>query len=71
MSEIERLISASSLGTPDAVRPRATTDDATAARILARVEQFADEPVTHTRTPQPHMSATDVHHSGGSEPDPL
>lgn len=41
---VRRLIEASSLGTPDAARLRAATDDATAARIVARAEQLDAAP---------------------------
>lgn len=43
-SPIERLIDASSLGTPEAARLRSTTSDETARRIVERSEQIAAEP---------------------------
>lgn len=48
-SPIRRLIEASSLGTPDAAALRATTSDATAARILARADEIRE--AIHNATP--------------------
>lgn len=67
MNEIHRLIDRSSLGTPDAVALRATTSDATAARIVARAEQLAAGPpciapdVDHYSTQMLHLTGSPVH----------